>query len=67
MPVVFPFEGIGAPGVSATGARARTTGRAKAETTIPVVKNQANSWKGLDPEAFSARLLAKRVGIGAIK
>ena len=30
------FVGMGA-GVSATGARARTIGRAKAETTMPVV------------------------------
>ena len=37
--VDVPFDGImKAIGVSAVGARARTMGRAKAETTMPVVK-----------------------------
>ena len=40
------FGGLG--GVSAaTGARARTMGRAKAETTMPVVMKSASSRQGL--------------------
>jgi len=61
--VVVLFGGLGA-GVTATGALARTMGRAKAETTMPVVRNQASSRQGFDPEESSPRLLAMRVGIG---
>jgi len=64
--VVVLFGGVGA-GVTATGALARTMGRAKAETTMPVVKNQASSRQGFDPDESSPRLLAMRVGIGDIK
>jgi len=64
--VVVLFGGRGA-GVTATGALARTMGRAKAETTMPVVKNQASSRQGFDPDESSPRLLAMRVGIGDIK
>jgi len=64
--VVVLFGGMGA-GVTATGALARTMGRAKAETTMPVVKNQASSRQGFDPDESSPRLLAIRVGIGDIK
>ena len=34
--------------LTATGALARTMGRAKAETTMPVVRNQASSRQGFD-------------------
>ena len=55
------------PGVgvtsTVTGALARTMGRAKAETTIPVVRNQASSLHGLLAES-SLCLLAIRVGMG---
>jgi len=64
--VVVLFGGMGA-GVTATGALARTIGRAKAETTMPVVKNQASSRHGFDPDESSPRLFAMRVGIGDIK
>jgi len=64
--VVVLFGGMGA-GVTATGALARTMGRAKAETTMPVVKNQASSRQGFDPDESSPLLLAIRVGIGDIK
>jgi len=64
--VVVLFGGVGA-GVTATGALARTMGRANAETTMPVVKNQASSRQGLDPDESSPLLLAIRVGIGDIK
>jgi len=64
--VDVPFGGVG-DGDTATGALARTIGRAKAETTMPVVKNQASSRQGFDPDESSPRLLAMRVGIGDIK
>lgn len=45
------------------GARARTMGRAKADTTMPVVRNQASSRQGLELESSLWRL-ASRVGMG---
>ena len=55
--------GVG-PGVTTmTGALARTMGNAKAETTMPVVRNQASSLQGLLEESSLCRL-AIRVGRG---
>ena len=65
--VDVPFEGVGGVRVGASGARARTMGRAKAETTMPVVKKQASSRPGLVPDEPSPHRLAMRVGIGEIK
>jgi len=42
-------------------------GRANAETTMPVVRNQASSRHGFDPDESSPLLLAIRVGIGDIR
>ena len=42
--------------LTATGALARTMGRAKAETTMPVVKNQASSRQGFDLQAKGLKL-----------
>ena len=54
-------------GATATWARARTIGRAKAETTMPVVRNQAISLPGLEPGELSPCLLASREGRGLAK
>merc|ERR1711963_1096531 len=51
--VVVLFGGRGA-GVTATGARESTMGRANAETTMPVVRNQASSRHGFDLDQFQA-------------
>merc|ERR1711884_437055 len=64
--VVVLLGGRGA-GVTATGARESTMGRANAETTMPVVRNQASSRHGFDPDESSPLLLAIRVGIGDIR
>jgi hypothetical protein len=53
--------GMGSGVTTVTGALARTMGRAKAETTMIVVRNQASSLQGL-LEEFSMCLLAIRVG-----
>ena len=55
--------GVGSGITTVTGALARTMGRAKAEITMPVVRNQASSLQGLLAES-SLCLLAMRVGIG---
>ena len=55
--------GVGSGVTTVTGALARTMGRAKAETTMPVVRNQASSLQGLLEES-SLCLLAIRVGRG---
>ena len=63
--VVVSERSVG-PGVgvtTVTGALARTMGRAKAETTMPVVRNQASSLQGLLEES-SLCLFAIRLGIG---
>ena len=55
--------GVGSGVTTVTGALARTMGRAKAETTMPVVRNQASSLQGLLEES-SLCLLAIRMGRG---
>ena len=55
--------GAGSGVTTVTGALARTIGRAKAEITMPVVRNQASSLQGLLAES-SLCLLAMRVGMG---
>jgi len=54
---------VGSGVTTVTGALAKTMGRAKADTTIPVVMNQASSLQGLLEES-SLCLLAIKVGIG---
>jgi len=60
---VVVVVGSGTGGSNVTGALASTIGRAKAEITIPVVRNQASSLHGLLEES-SLCLLAMRVGMG---
>jgi len=55
--------GVGVMGAE-TGARANTIGRANADTTIPVVRNQASSRHGLELRESSAYRLAMKVGMG---
>jgi len=55
--------GSGTGGSTVTGALASTIGRAKADMTMPVVRNQASSLQGLLDES-SLCLLAMRVGMG---
>jgi len=54
---------LGGGGGSVPGALANTMGKAKADTTIPVVMNQANSLQGLELES-SLCLLDIKVGRG---
>jgi len=60
---VGPGVGSWSGMVTVTGALASTIGRANAETTMPVVRNQASSLQGLLEES-SLCLLAMRVGMG---
>merc|ERR1712226_51957 len=55
--------GSGTGGSTVTGALASTIGRAKADMTMPVVRNQASSLQGLLEES-SLCILAMRVGMG---